>query len=55
MTNIKSPLNIISYNTATDDYPYPIEAMNMTYDGLHPSDKGHRIIADMLVKIMKKY
>ena len=25
------------------------------YDGLHPSDKGHQRIADMLVKIMKKY
>jgi lysophospholipase L1-like esterase len=45
----------IPYNSATDDYPYPPEAMNMTYDGLHPSDKGHAIIAKMLVKIMKKY
>jgi lysophospholipase L1-like esterase len=45
----------IPYNPATDDYPYPPEAMDMTYDGLHPSDKGHRIIAGMLVKIMKKY
>lgn len=44
----------IPYNPATDVYPYPVEAMNMTYDGLHPSDKGHAIIAKMLVKIMKK-
>jgi lysophospholipase L1-like esterase len=45
----------IPYNPATDDYPYPPEAMNWVYDGLHPSDKGHQRIADMLVKVMKKY
>ncbi|MEO5782107.1 MAG: SGNH/GDSL hydrolase family protein [Ginsengibacter sp.] len=45
----------IPFNPDTDEYPYPIDAMNMTYDGLHPSDKGHAIIAKMLVKIMKKY
>lgn len=45
----------IAYNPQTDDYPYPVEAMDMTYDGLHPSDNGHAIIAKMLVKIMKKY
>lgn len=45
----------IPYNPKTDDYPYPVEAMNMTYDGLHPSDKGHARIAEMLVKVMKKY
>jgi lysophospholipase L1-like esterase len=45
----------IPYNPPADDYPYPAEAMEMTYDGLHPSDKGHQIIAAMLVKIMKKY
>lgn len=45
----------IPYHPATDDYPYPVDAMNMVYDGLHPSDKGHAIIAKMLVRIMKKY
>lgn len=45
----------IQYNPPADDYPYPPEAMGMTYDGLHPSDKGHERIAEMLVKIMKKY
>ncbi|RYE17008.1 MAG: SGNH/GDSL hydrolase family protein [Sphingobacteriales bacterium] len=45
----------IPYNSANNDYPYPAEAMGMTYDGLHPSDKAHQRIADMLVKIMKKY
>lgn len=45
----------VPFNPATDEYPYPADAVNMTYDGLHPSDKGYKIIADMLIKIMKKY
>ncbi len=45
----------VPFNPDTDEYPYPTEAINMTYDGLHPSDKGYAVIADMLVKIMKKY
>jgi lysophospholipase L1-like esterase len=45
----------IPFNPATDEYPYPIGAMNITFDGLHPSDKGFAIIADMLVHIMKNY
>ena len=45
----------VPFNPETDEYPYPVEAINMTYDGLHPSDKGYNIIAKMLVKIMKRY
>ena len=45
----------IPFNPETDEYPYPTEAIDMTYDGLHPSDKGYAIIADMLVKVMKKF
>lgn len=45
----------IPFNPATDEYPYPVDAMDMTYDGLHPSDKGHAVIAKKLVKIMKKH
>nr|WP_294873307.1 SGNH/GDSL hydrolase family protein [uncultured Pedobacter sp.] len=45
----------IPFNPDTDEYPYPIEASDNTFDGLHPSDKGYQIIAEMLVKIMKKY
>lgn len=48
-------INIPFNPTDTTQYPYPVEAMNWCYDGLHPSDKGHQRIADMLVKIMKKY
>jgi lysophospholipase L1-like esterase len=45
----------VPFNPATDEYPYPMEAMNMTYDGLHPSDNGYEIIADMLVRILDKF
>jgi len=45
----------IPFNPETDIYPYPEEAIDMTYDGLHPSDKGYAVIADMLIKILKKY
>lgn len=44
----------IPFNPETGEYPYPAEAINMTYDGLHPSDKGNEIIANMLVKALKK-
>lgn len=53
--NFKYPDYIdIPFNPETDEYPYPNEAINMTYDGLHPADKGNAVIAKMLVKVMKK-
>lgn len=45
----------IPFNPETDEYPYPVGAIDITYDGLHPSDKGYALIANMLLKIMKKY
>ncbi|HET9276790.1 MAG TPA: SGNH/GDSL hydrolase family protein [Flavitalea sp.] len=45
----------IPFNPETDEYPYPVDAIDITYDGLHPSDKGYDIIASMLIKIMKKF
>ena len=45
----------VPFNPETDEYPYPVDAIDITYDGLHPSDKGYEIIAGMLVKIMKKF
>jgi lysophospholipase L1-like esterase len=45
----------IPFNPATDEYPYPLDAIDMTYDGLHPSDKGYAIIANMLVKIINRF
>jgi lysophospholipase L1-like esterase len=44
----------IPFNPDTDEYPYPVESINMTYDGLHPAEKGNAVIAKMLVKVMKK-
>ena len=42
------------FNPDKDEYPYPPEAVAMTYDGLHPSDQGYEIIAGMLVNVFKK-
>ncbi len=43
----------VRFNPDTDEYPYPEEAIGMTYDGLHPSDKGCRVIAKELLKVLK--
>ena len=45
----------VPFNPETDQYPYPPEAMNVTFDGLHPSDKGFAMIAELFVRIMKRY
>jgi lysophospholipase L1-like esterase len=44
----------VPFNPDTDAYPYPPEAIGMTYDGLHPSDKGNEVIAGMLLEVMRK-
>lgn len=35
----------VPFNPSSDEYPYPEKAIRMTYDGLHPSDAGYRVIA----------
>jgi lysophospholipase L1-like esterase len=45
----------IHFNPQTDGYPYPPEAVNVTFDGLHPSDKGNAMIAEKLIKVLKGY
>jgi lysophospholipase L1-like esterase len=40
----------VPFDPATDEYPYPPDAIDMTYDGLHPSDKGYQVIANLLVQ-----
>ena len=45
----------IPFNPDADEYPYPVDAIGTTYDGLHPSDKGCEIITGMLVKAFKQY
>ena len=53
--NIKYPDYIgVPFNPGIDEYPYPVEAIDYTYDGLHPSDKGHKLIADMIMHLFKK-
>ncbi len=44
----------IPFNPDKDEYPYPVEAIGMTYDGLHPSDEGYDIIARMVMEVIKK-
>jgi lysophospholipase L1-like esterase len=44
----------IPYNSKNDEYPYPPAAINMTYDGLHPSDKGDSVIARLVVDSFDK-
>jgi lysophospholipase L1-like esterase len=41
--------------TVGDHYPYPPEAIDVTYDGIHPSDKGCAIIAELLANVIKKF
>ena len=45
----------IPFDPAKDEYPYPPEAIHMTYDGLHPSDKGSEVIAKMLIDTWKGF
>ncbi len=53
--NFKYPDFIgIPFNPNTDEYPYPMKSINVTYDGLHPSDKGYKKIAASLINIFKK-
>lgn len=45
----------VGFDPDADEYPYPPQAVNMTYDGLHPSDEGNEMIARMLVKMLQKF
>lgn len=45
----------IPFNPETDEYPYPVAAINKTYDGLHPSDKGNALISRALIRVMRTY
>ena len=53
--NMKYPYYIgVPFYPGVDEYPYPVDAIGYTYDGLHPSDKGYRVIADMIMNVFKK-
>lgn len=54
-TNYEYPAyTSLPFNPAVDEYPYPIDAIDITYDGLHPSDKGNQVIANELIKTFRK-
>ncbi len=42
----------LPFDPAADEYPYPETAIDMTYDGLHPSDNGYRVIAKELLRVL---
>src|SRR5579863_8950422 len=44
----------IPFDPAADAYPYPEEAIGMTFDGLHPSDRGNLEISKKVAKILKR-
>lgn len=44
----------VPFHPGADEYPYPAEAIDVTFDGLHPSDKGNKMIADKLINVFKK-
>ena len=53
--NMKYPYYIgVPFHPGADEYPYPVDAIGYTYDGLHPSDKGYQVIADMIMNVFKK-
>jgi lysophospholipase L1-like esterase len=43
----------IPFSPDTDEYPYPVDAIGYTYDGLHPSDAGYQLIANMVMSEFK--
>lgn len=43
----------IPFDPEKDEYPYPESSIRMTYDGLHPSDRGYEVIATSIVKKWK--
>lgn len=44
----------IPFDPETDEYPYPEKSIAVTYDGLHPSDRGYRLIAKELYPLFKE-
>ena len=53
--NYKYPSYLgVPFKPGTDEYPYPMEAIDYTYDGLHPSDKGYKVISKMIIQVFKK-
>ncbi|GAA0879350.1 hypothetical protein GCM10009119_23180 [Algoriphagus jejuensis] len=45
----------VPFDAETDEYPYPEKSIDITYDGLHPSDRGYQIIARQLYPIFEEF
>ena len=43
------------YDPEAGVYPYPKEAANMTFDGLHPSDLGAEKLSEIIFEGMRNY
>lgn len=53
--NFKYPDFIdIPFDPEKDEYPYPEKSIGVTYDGLHPSDKGYKLIAKELYPLFQE-
>lgn len=44
----------IPFHPLQDEYPYPHEAIALTYDGLHPSDEGADILAELFAEAIRR-
>jgi len=44
----------IPFSPGEDPYPYPPEAAWMTYDGLHPTDEGCEILAELFTERIRE-
>lgn len=44
----------IPFHPETDEYPYPVSAIGVTFDGLHPSDAGNAMIAQKIVHVFRQ-
>ena len=43
-----------AFRPGKDAYPYPPEMIALTYDGLHPSDEGCQILANLFADAIRK-
>ncbi|MDE3253202.1 MAG: SGNH/GDSL hydrolase family protein [Bacteroidota bacterium] len=44
----------LPFHPETDEYPYPVSAIGVTFDGLHPSDAGNAMIAEKIVRVFRQ-
>jgi lysophospholipase L1-like esterase len=45
----------VPFDPEKDEYPYPLESIGMTYDGLHPSNAGNAEIAKQVIRKFTKW